>query len=799
MDRYGRGLVIKTIFTKYLIGETYMWNRVVWLGMSKEQIRKAGVLHGDMNGRFVYYRCEVVITEEASLQIAITANSRYRLWVNEQPVLSGPCKGDRHRHYYEEVDITNYLVKGKNVFAVQVLFCNPDNIVTQEDERTPLLAVASYPAEHRLAMEGDIRNKAGECIATVTTGQASWRIFLDNSFYLKAKEINVNLGAICEDIDLRKVPSHWKVKDFNDKQWWEPFVIETVLPTEFEENVGFYRKLRIEERPIPLLYEKDEVLSKELNKSKFGGNDRLVIPPHTKEIILFEQEAIVNAYMKYGFDMGKNAKVSFTYFEKFTHPDRKIKRTDYLNGKIEGLTDEVILSGESSIYEPFWVRTFRFICVEIETNEEELVFHRPTMRKTGYPLNPQSYIKSSESWVEQVWKMCVNTLQNCMLETYMDCPFYEQMQFIMDTRLQALFHYTVSTDKRLAKKALEDFHCSMIPDGLMQGKYPSSFPQIISTFSLHFIYMLYDYYLETGDLATVKRYRADVDNILEYYDRKIGESGLVGKLGYWAFVDWQSEWKESYGTPLATLSGPSTIINLMYGYALQCAAVLSRSTGRSGMEEEYLDRRKNITNLIQELCWNEEKGLYQEGPLLQQYSQHAQAWAILNGMVSKEQGIEILTRSIATPKVIQCSFSTSYELFRAMEQTGQYGQTKQFINRWIGLLEQDCTTCPEEPVNGRSENHAWSALPMFELIRCISGIRRKDVGWKSFEICPHMEYLPDVEGQVVTPGGMVSFRYWKMDGHVNYWMHVPEGLEGSFVYSDGRREILKTGENNFKE
>jgi len=39
-------------------------------------------------------------------------------------------------------------------------------------------------------------------------------------------------------------------------------------------------------------------------------------------------------------------------------------------------------------------------------------------------------------------------------ETYMDCPYYEQLQFIMDTRLQMLFTYAVSRDARLAKKAL---------------------------------------------------------------------------------------------------------------------------------------------------------------------------------------------------------------------------------------------------------------------------------------------------------------------------------------------------------
>ena len=36
----------------------------------------------------------------------------------------------------------------------------------------------------------------------------------------------------------------------------------------------------------------------------------------------------------------------------------------------------------------------------------------------------------------------------------MDCPYYEQMQFPMATRLHVMFTYCVSTPVRLARKPL---------------------------------------------------------------------------------------------------------------------------------------------------------------------------------------------------------------------------------------------------------------------------------------------------------------------------------------------------------
>ena len=446
--------------------------------------------------------------------------------------------------------------------------------------------------------------------------------------------------------------------------------------------------------------------------------------------------------------------------------------------------------GRYIIYEPFWYRTFRYIYIQIEAEDEDVTIYVPEYRQTGYPLKTESYVRSSEKWVEEVWEICVRTLENCMMETYMDCPYYEQMQFPMDTRLQALFNYSVSKDVRLARKALEDFHCSMTPEGLIHGKYPSAYGQIISTFSLHYIYMLKEYYNQTGDIDVIKKYLPDVDMILGYYDRKIGKDGLVGRLGYWEFVDWQKAWEKTRGTPAALAKGPSAIINLMYGYALWCAAYLCKEVGRAGMSEEYEERRNNILANVQKICWDEERGLYREGPNFIQYSQHAQAWAVLNEMGTPEVRKFVMQRAMTEKDIIPCSFSTSYEWFRAMEKVGLYAATKTNMKRWAKLPEQGNTTCPEEPDESRSECHAWSALPIYELIRCVAGIQPGQAGWESVRICPHLEYLSDLEGKAVTPAGIISFYYKKEQDCWRYHIELPKDMKGIFINDRGTMHEL---------
>lgn len=776
-----------------------MWDEAMWMGLPVSELEKWMILEGDLNGRFAYYRCEFILdTETVELVIDITANSRYRLWVNESPLLSGPCKGDTYRHYYDTIDISKYLTTGKNVIAVQVLYCAPESVVSQWDERASIFSVLTPGGGHRLAVEGNILDKEKNIIGTVTTGKSDWKVYLEGSFFLKSTKITENLGAVCEEIDIRKIPAGWKTSDYDASEWVTAIPLENIRSDTFSEGVGIVKRFRIKERPIPLLFETKEnfdaeIVTNRIPKTGILEHGFFKVPAGEKREILLDAGVEKNGYPIYVFEGGKDSCVSFIYIEKFVNDTKKIKKTDAENGEIIGLTDRIILNGENCCYEPFRYRTFRFLYILVEAKQEDVIVYAPKFRRTGYPLEIGSWIRSSEKWVKEVWQICQRTLQNCMVESYMDCPYYEQMQFSMDTRLQAMFNYALSTDIKMARKALEDFHCSMTPEGLIHGKYPSAYCQIISTFSLHYILMLKEYYIQTNDLLTVKMYLPDVDAILGYYDRRLGEEGLVGRLGYWEFVDWQKAWVASGGVPAALSEGPSTIINLMYGYALKDASELYKAAGRIGMAQEYEERRLKIIETVRRLCWNEEKMMYREGPAFEQYTQHAQAWAVLNGMDDLETTQNMLRAAMTDVEVLRCSFSTSYEWFRALEKAGLYSGTEANMMRWAELGALGNTTCPEEPEDGRSECHAWSALPLYEMIRCMAGIKPGMPGWKEAVIQPHPSYLPDLEGEAVTPKGIIYYKYWKQDKCWHYQIRMPEGLDGIFIYPDGKATALKGG------
>ena len=109
----------------------------------------------------------------------------------------------------------------------------------------------------------------------------------------------------------------------------------------------------------------------------------------------------------------------------------------------------------------------------------------------------------------------------------------------------------------------------------------------------------------------------------------------------------------------------------MYAYALLDAEKMMTALGRTGLSEEYRGRREKLLSRIQECCYDPKKGLFREGPdFFQYFPRHAQAGAVLCGFFEGGEARKFLQRALDDLEVLKCSFSTSYEWFRAMEKSG---------------------------------------------------------------------------------------------------------------------------------
>ena len=251
-----------------------------------------------------------------------------------------------------------------------------------------------------------------------------------------------------------------------------------------------------------------------------------------------------------------------------------------------------------------------------------------------------------------------------------------------------LFTYALSADTRMAENVIYFFHSSLLPEGLLQSRYPCTAPQVIPVFALHWIGMLSDYQRQTGSDRLTRRYRTTMESILEWYHRKVGASGMAERLGYWEFFDWPEQWGSGHaGTPTAAVNeGVSACENLVYAYFTGLAADLLESIGHAQLADYYRAQRASVLSSVQRLCWDEEKQLYREGPTTREYSQHAQAYAVLCGLISGDEATALMRRALSDKTLVQCTYPLQFALFRTLEKVGLYEETEKQWDLWKVLL-----------------------------------------------------------------------------------------------------------------
>ena len=291
-----------------------------------------------------------------------------------------------------------------------------------------------------------------------------------------------------------------------------------------------------------------------------------------------------------------------------------------------------------------------------------------------------------------------------MLDTYVDCPYYEQMQYIMDTMIESLLTFQITDDDRLVRRAIEDFHSSRRPDGMIQCNAPAAFVQIIPSFSIYYIDMLYYHYQYYGDKKLLQRYLATVLGILQYFDDRVeAETGLLGATGYWSFVDWVDEWRPNHGSPVCGEAEPMYLYNQMYAYGLLRAVQLFEALDQPEAGRLYREKYDRLRECINRLTIDAATGYYRISEAEKKPSQHAQLWAVLSGCVEGDEARELMLRCMSDKNLLQCSYSMSFYLFRAMEKAGIYDAVVDKWKPWKRMLDQHVTTWPEDTVSQRSE------------------------------------------------------------------------------------------------
>jgi len=753
----------------------------------------------------VYFRrtFDVPTGRACRLTVRVTADSRYRLYLNGQSVSVGPAKGDSHTHYYETVDLTGLLRPGVNALAVLVLHYAGSR-PWKMGANGPISVWRSDTGA--LLLEGELEDENGVCIEALHTN-SEWKCRRDDGYALTASPFTQWLGGP-EKVDGAKRPHGWQSSGFDDGEWEN-----AAICSDTGNDYGELAAWPLTSRPIPQLYEREsrfvratrsEGVRVEAIEAMLCQAAPLQVKPGSTVALELDAGELVTGYLNVKIRGGAGAEVRLLGAECYEplESDPRGNRLKGVRDRAEGqkLVGEYDVysaagvgqgDGDFEIYEPFAFRTFRFVRIEFTAAEEELQVHDVGFRDTGYPLQVEGEFACSDAELTQLWQLSLRTLQRCMHETYEDCPYYEQLQYTMDTRLQMLFTYQVSRDDRLARRAIHDFYSSMLPSGMLQCRYPSVYTQVIPSFSLYWIHMLHEHYMHYGDLTLVRRYLHGAIAVLDWFERHRTPEGIVGMTPpeYWTHFDWVQEWPG--GAPPSKDEGPMILHSLMYAVALNKAGDLFEWNGWKEAASEYRARAEELNRAVVRTAWHGEERYFSNNSRTKDFSQHPQLWAVLSGAAAGDEAADLLDRTMRDSALPVLSVPMTYQLFRALEAVGKYEASFGLWERWRSVIGLNMTTLPEVfHRTPRSDCHAWSAVPLAEFACGILGVKPAEPGYERIRVEPHPGPLTWAKGTVATRHGPVHVEWSRDNGRFRISVSGPENIPAELVLPDGTVKVF---------
>jgi len=442
-------------------------------------------------------------------------------------------------------------------------------------------------------------------------------------------------------------------------------------------------------------------------------------------------------------------------------------------------------------FDTLWWLAGRYVEIAVQTQDHPLTLENFRLEETHYPYQWQASFESSDARLERVTPIMKRVMEMCSHETYVDCPYYEQLMYVGDTRLEVLVSYTWANDDTLPRRALDLFEKSRKPPGFTQSRYPARSQQVIPPFSLWWIAMVHDFAMWRNDPAFVRSLLPGVRGVLDaFHFCHDPDTGLTRGPNGWNFIDWVPAWKS--GIPPDGVKGFSAPLQFKLVGVLQQAAELETQFGEPELAALYSRRAQQLLVAAEKAYWSEPRNMYADDLQHQHFSEHTQCLALLTGRLDPTK-IKHLTRALLdAPDLARTTVYFNHYLFEVCKKLGMVDHLIGRMSLWFELESIGFKTTIESPEPSRSDCHAWGAHPMFHYLATICGIRPADFGFQTVEICPQLGPLEFARGSMPHANGAIVVDVRRVGEVLSGRVTLPPGLSG-VVIANAKRLTIEAG------
>ncbi|MBO9610541.1 MAG: hypothetical protein J7639_31600 [Paenibacillaceae bacterium] len=720
------------------------------------------------------------------LTIRAAASSQYRFYMNGKEVLFGPSRSAGNRMELDEFLVDRQEAGGDTLYLTAVV--TSFGVVTRftAEDSVPFLAVQVFDGQE------------------IPVG-LEWLSKELTAYKHLNKRLNAQLGW-AESCDTQELGDLYAPDIQEGDGWQKPGAVDVGL--------NFVKKT------IPNLVQLRGSVHKTADgtfASRFGYDDdhpvvqfvmRDLAPqlPPQGRWYRFDCHKIGLYRPMINLTIPPGTKVEAGYSESLL--DDRVYPVIHLSASESTHLDRWIAKGGRQTLQTFSPRGFRYLELYITGDPREIELHSVNVLQTTAIDRIRASLTCSDARLNQIWQLCVDTLQSCTEDAITDSPTRERGQWVGDAVLVGLETMSVVTgDLSIIRRTLVQATASLGEHGFVAGHYPAQYAYIPS-FALLWLSGCLRYYELTGDIHLLQEAHEAACTTIDTMMGMVQERGLYVPQ-YWNFVDW------------GCLVEPSEIdvaLNMLLLRALRDMAEWETLLGRDAESAIRLGQAEQLTKTMQQFARCDGglfgKGVARTGEVTASPGYHATVLALDLGLVERDnvsQAIRFIKEHmmksfpndvqaprLANPSANHDQLITPYFAHFALQTLLDRGEDlfvlQQYRQCWGWMLDQGATTLLEVFDPRWSHCHAWSGSPAWQSTRYFSGLHPVGVFSSSVTTYAFKLLAGDLEHAELTfvdvaSGGLVHIA-WRREGAV-----IPYKLECErplrIKPADGRWSIVE--------
>jgi alpha-L-rhamnosidase len=717
---------------------------------------------------YVVFRKELTLNASiGNAELQIFADTRYMLSINGQYVERGPCRFDPKHPEYDNINVSRFLLKGRNTIAILVHHYAISRFKLWHDKNSRMM-------DHEPGLTALLTVNYDDGKSEIFKTDETWKASSNTRF----RPSPGSYSSVPDRIDARLDVSDWSTNTFKDSDW------------ENASNTDGTKWGNLTPRSIPLLKEtivtplKHERLPRKMAKG---------------DVFIVDAGKLVQAYSILEFNASEGSKIELRHYS-FKGVSASFTQTMF-DSYIARSGIQRYISGD----------TYGFRYLEIKCTEGSLSLNNIQTIQRKYPYERLGSFSCSDTLLNKLWKTSVNTVEACSEDALVDCADRERAQWMADGYKM---NYPVSrvslatrsengtyqyADSRLLKNMLRHVALSQLKDGRVQPMRPSDYKTeerhgVIDDYSCLFIQALREYYDRTSDRVFLEEMMPSANQAMDYFLKRTTDNGLIN-AGEFVYFD----------NPMINVKCEGATINAFIYGSLRDLAYLSGKMGKTDQENQYQNAANKLYTNYNRLLWNGEfyySSILKTSSILPEDSPpsftepykgavingqfspptpHAALMALYYDLVPAERKSKIISylQKSSAEKQVWWPYTSKYYLevlFR--ENKPELDQLAlDYIRNSFGHMCNYETGTTSEDWKGGSFVHESGSHPAWFMSAWVLGVRTETIEGKlRLIIQPRLGNLNKAEGRVLSEFGEVSVKWQKLSKNkLSFDFSIPKG------------------------